>query len=259
MNNTNITFSKTELDLLNKGPKYNLHRRNKHWLTNLALETETAINKIPASDRDYLRKQAPDHLTKLKSQHQAHITPTHHSEYKTLRSIKTKLQDKDATIASADKGNSLVILPTQQYNTTVQHNSTTQQYKTSWTTTTSKPPHPTQQKTTRTKSEKTINRSTTLIPQDYRWRLIIPNPSAPTIKGLIKLHKTDQPIRPVVNWRNAPAYKLARHFSLITPHAPLPNTFNIKNTSKLIQELQLLPLTSQTCTPTSQSHKQNIS
>ena len=49
---------------------------------------------------------------------------------------------------------------------------------------------------------------------------------------------------PFVNWRNAPAYKLARHFfSLITRYAPLPNTFNIKNTSRLIQDLQQTPIT----------------
>jgi hypothetical protein len=69
-----------------------------------------------------------------------------------------------------------------------------------------------------------------------------PQTFSPTIRGLIKLHKTDQPILPVVNWRNSPAYKLARHFaSKITQFAPLPNTFNIKNTTKLIQELQQTP------------------
>jgi hypothetical protein len=229
-----------ELDL-NKGPKYNLHKRNKQWLTNLALETETAINKLPASDRDYLRKQASDHLTELKSQHQTHTTPTHHSEYRTLRSIKTKLQENDATIASADKGNSLVILPTQQYNTKIQYFIDNNNFQTS----TSDPT-----KNYQSQIRKPINCSTTLIPQDYRWRLVNLNPSAPTIKGLIKLHKTDQRIRPVVNWRNAPAYKLARHFSsLITHHAPLPNTFNIKNTSRLIQELQHTPTSSTIQTP----------
>jgi len=34
------------------------------------------------------------------------------------------------------------------------------------------------------------------------------NLSAPSIKGLIKIHKPDQPIRPVVNWRNIPKTKL---------------------------------------------------
>jgi hypothetical protein len=65
------------------------------------------------------------------------------------------------------------------------------------------------------------------------------NPSALTIKGLIKLHKADQPIRPVVNWRNAPAYKLARLFTdKLNLLAPLPNAFNIKNAQNLLRNLE---------------------
>jgi hypothetical protein len=33
--------------------------------------------------------------------------------------------------------------------------------------------------------------------------------SPPTLKAQLKLHKTDIPIRPVINNRTAPAYKLA--------------------------------------------------
>jgi len=39
------------------------------------------------------------------------------------------------------------------------------------------------------------------------------NPSAPSIKGLIKIHKTDQPIHPVINWCNASAQKLSKLFT----------------------------------------------
>jgi hypothetical protein len=63
-----------------------------------------------------------------------------------------------------------------------------------------------------------INSSKTLVPQDTRGKYINMNPFAPTIKGLIKLHKQDQPIRPVVNWRNAPAYKLSRLFTQKVNH-----------------------------------------
>jgi hypothetical protein len=36
------------------------------------------------------------------------------------------------------------------------------------------------------------------------------NPTTPKIKVLIKIHKEDSPIRPVVISKEAPAYKLAR-------------------------------------------------
>jgi hypothetical protein len=54
-------------------------------------------------------------------------------------------------------------------------------------------------KTFQNQIRKTINNSTTLITQDSKWKYINLNPSVPTIKGLIKLYKIDQPIRPVVN------------------------------------------------------------
>jgi hypothetical protein len=64
------------------------------------------------------------------------------------------------------------------------------------------------------------------------------NPSAPTIKGLIKVHKPEHPIRPVVNWLGAQAYKLARLFTQkVRQLAPLPNRYDIENTRDLIKKL----------------------
>jgi len=69
------------------------------------------------------------------------------------------------------------------------------------------------------------------------------NSSAPSIKGLNKQHKPDQPIRPVVNWKNSPAYKLSKFFTeKIHCLTPLPNAFNIKNTQELIKNLKDTPL-----------------
>jgi hypothetical protein len=151
-------------------------------------------------------------------------------EAKTIRSIKSKLHSYNTTITHADKENSIVILPTQQYNPKLQefilqnhtHNPT---------------------KTLQSQVRKTLNNSKILIPQDSRWKYTNMNPSATTIKGLIKVHKPGQPIRPVVNWRNAPAYHLARSFTQKTRQiAPLPNTYNIENTRELIHTLKHTPI-----------------
>jgi len=51
------------------------------------------------------------------------------------------------------------------------------------------------------------------------------NPTAPTMRGLVKLHKEDIPIRPIINWRNAPGYKLAKMLAgKLTSYIPLPFT-----------------------------------
>jgi hypothetical protein len=83
-----------------------------------------------------------------------------------------------------------------------------------------------------------------MINTNTKWKYINLNSSAPSIRGLIKIHKTDQPIRPIVNWRNAPAYKLAKLLShTIQEYTLLPYTFNISNTTQLIHQLKQTPIT----------------
>jgi hypothetical protein len=58
----------------------------------------------------------------------------------------------------------------------------------------------------------------------------------------MKMHKNHCPIWPVINWKNAPAYKLARLPSkLITLHIPLPYIYNITNISHLMEDITEIP------------------
>jgi len=211
VNKSNIPFSETEMTLLQKGLKYNLHTKCRDWLKNLALEAETAVSHLPIADRDVYRKLVAERITTLHQNSKHPPTPNTQQETK---SIQSKLQSNNATITRADKGNTLVIIPTEQY-----YDSKMQDFIKA-NNLLSTPTDPT--KTYQTSVRKTINSSKTLIPQDTRWKYINMNPSAPTIKGLIKLHKQDQPIRPVVNWRNAPAYKLAQLFTKKVGHVAPP-------------------------------------
>jgi hypothetical protein len=69
------------------------------------------------------------------------------------------------------------------------------------------------------------------------------NPSTPTIKDLIKIQKPNQPICSTVNWQNGPAYKLSKLSThKISQLIPLPYTFNLKNTTQLIQAFKETPL-----------------
>jgi len=113
--NTYIKFTGRESLLLNKGPKHNLHTKRADWLTNLALETETAITQLPPSDQEFYRKQVADRIETLhKREHQTRSKHTH-LEIHTTKSMQSKLKRNQATIAKADKGNSLVIFHTDQY------------------------------------------------------------------------------------------------------------------------------------------------
>jgi len=133
-----------------------------------------------------------------------------------------------------NKGNSIVIQPTHQYETKIQNFILNYNSRT----TTRDPTNIFQ-----THIRQTINETRTLTPRDSRWNYIKMNTSGPSIKGLIKLYKPDQQIRPVVNWKNDPAYRLSKLFTEKIHHlTPLPNAFNIKNIQELIQNLNDTPL-----------------
>jgi hypothetical protein len=107
-------------------------------------------------------------------------------------------------ITCVDKGNTLVVLPTPQYEKKIEKFLNNNQFHSTATDPTN---------TFQTQVRKTLKLSKTLIPKDSRCRYTIMNTSAPSIKGLIKIHKQDQPIRPLVNWHKAPAYQLSRLFT----------------------------------------------
>ena len=68
------------------------------------------------------------------------------------------------------------------------------------------------------------------------------NPTTPTIRGLIKIHKKEAPIRPIINWKNAPAYRISKLLvKKLQSYIPLPYTFNVPNTTSLIQDLTNIP------------------
>jgi hypothetical protein len=71
-----------------------------------------------------------------------------------------------------------------------------------------------------------------------KWKLKSLSPTPPVIKGLIKLHKEMNPIRPVVNMCSSPSYKLAGFVSKCLRNILcLPFSFNVKNSPQLIHDL----------------------
>ena len=107
------------MKLLNKGLKYNLSHKLKHWLSNLALEAEAAITLLHTHEQEYGRYQVAHNLQKLYRHHnekRAMPDKTTQNECRIIHQIKKKLTDENATITKADKGNSIVILYIDDYN-----------------------------------------------------------------------------------------------------------------------------------------------
>jgi len=121
-------------------------------------------------------------------------------ERQIIHKIKNKLILNKAIITKADKGNTVVIIYQQEYqnkirdfivnNNLITINDPTKNFQ--------------------KKIRNVLNECQIVTHKDEKWKYVNLNPSAPSIRGMIKIHKTGAPIRPVINWRNAPAYKLAK-------------------------------------------------
>ena len=84
------------MTLLNKELKYNLHSKKDDWIKkNLALEAETAIDRLPEPDRDYCRWQTANRIHALYTTKRVILTSDWKAktELKTLKNIKAKLKE----------------------------------------------------------------------------------------------------------------------------------------------------------------------
>jgi len=74
-----------------------------------------------------------------------------------------------------------------------------------------------------------------------KWKIMNLNPTAPTLRGLLKVHKEGAPIKPVVNRKNTTAYNLAQMLEIVlSSHTP-PFTYNVKNKVQLMDDLLKIP------------------
>jgi hypothetical protein len=72
------------------------------------------------------------------------------------------------------------------------------------------------------------------------------NPSA-SIHGTIKLHKQEKPIRPIVNWKDSPGYKLAKYLhTILNATLQLPDVFNVQNSGTLAHSLKQIQINKNT-------------
>jgi hypothetical protein len=68
-------------------------------------------------------------------------------------------------------------------------------------------------------------------------------PKSTTHIRMIKPHKPPNPIRPTVNWKGSPSYKLAKFItSKLKEIIQLPNIYNIQNSTNLIENLNKLEI-----------------
>jgi predicted glycosyltransferase involved in capsule biosynthesis len=108
-NYTNIQFTHDEIQLLNKGLKYNLHYKNKKWIETLALEAETAITNLDINNQNYYRHAVAKKIKEISKNNQINNKKTK-EEWKQIMNIKNKIDTNRLIITRADTRKTLVIL-----------------------------------------------------------------------------------------------------------------------------------------------------
>ena len=123
-------------------------------------------------------------------------------------------------IVKADKGRTCVILYTSDYTNKVQtflNNNNFQKL----------PKDPTGK---HQKSIIKVLQQCNLIGNKKQMKFLIQTkPQPPTLKAQIKIHKPDNPIRPIVNNINAPAYKISKYLvNKLNDHLNLKYYYNVR-------------------------------
>lgn len=232
VNHSNINFTRDELDILNKGLKHNFPPSS--WKSNLineVLNAETAVNVVKDDQvktviRHVIDRKV-DNVSKLNANKKfRRIVP---NEKTVIESIKDKLIENKCLITKADKGQSLVVMNTADYidkvNSFIANNDITQLND-----------DPTAKFHQSIKA--ILNRTNCLLTKSEIRQLKMMNPRVPFLRGLPKLHKTDIPVRPLVNFTTAPSYKLAKKLDrILRNNIKLHNSYSIKNSFEVAQLL----------------------
>ena len=86
--------------------------------------------------------------------------------------------------------------------------------------------------------QQTIKQSNTLIDKHTQKYLTNIKPRAPRLNVCLKTHMEGIPIRPIVNNKQAPSYKIAKFLNKKLSHlVNLPHTYNVRNSQELAEEL----------------------
>jgi hypothetical protein len=115
--------------------------------------------------------------------------------------MKEKIMNNDLIITKADKGKTIVIMEQNKYEKFIQEFLIDNKY-------TTLQHDPTKQCQ---RSIMIINTCNMKTQKQNKHKFYNPNPRAPTICATIKINKNPIRIRPIINWTNAPAYRLAVH------------------------------------------------
>jgi hypothetical protein len=232
INLSNTNFTNEQLNTLSMGPNYALEREPKKYLNNLIIETEQAIRQLEPRIQDAFRHIATRKIKHLMTVNRCNAL--HKRLQYNINQIKKTLRDNNLTTVKADKAKAIVVISKELLEEKVMDFLTENNIQAL-----SRDPTDYFHKQT----QQAIQKCNLLIDkQTQRYYLNI-KPTAPQLKVRIKTHKGNNPIRPVINNTQAPAYKLAKYMNKrLKDLINLPYTYNVQNSREIANELANLTI-----------------
>jgi hypothetical protein len=232
INLSNIHLSKEQLNTLSLGPNYAIEKEPKTYLNNLIIDTEMAIRQLEPKIQNTYRHIAARKIKHITNTNRCNIL---HKRYQyNMRQIKKTLKNNNLTTVRADKAKAIVIINKEdlriKVNNFIRDNNI----------------HPLSKDPTeyfQKQIQQAIQKCNLLIDKHAHKYYLNIKPAAPQLNVYLKTHKENQPIRPIINNTQAPAYNIAKHMNRRLKNLiNLPYTYSALNSQEVAEELTSLVL-----------------
>lgn len=208
--------------ILKKGPRY-IFRKNIN-LKDLIPKIETLLEKIPSKAIDKLRSKTQNRVEKAINNHNYNSR----EEMKIIKEIK---DNNNIVILHTDKTNKIAVMDRNEYNEKMQDaiNSINAE------------------EINKDPTDNINNKVKELAknpnwPQGEKLDIVNKTPIAPIMFGKIKDHKNPMKMRPIVNKRTAPTYKLENYMKTIYAKLLPQSDKMIKSTKEFIDKIRNLKI-----------------
>jgi hypothetical protein len=215
------------------GLQYSLGKPLKIYWMNLIIETERAIKLLDSKLQNAYRILVSRKLKQICNSN-SNIKATQKRHLYIVNKIERKLLTGNAMLAQADKGRTTVIIYKELYTNKV-HNFLTENNI--------QPLQKNPINKDRKHIQETLKQKNLIFNNKHVKYLLQKSPTPPTLNAQLKLHKPNIPIRPVVNNKNAPTYKIAKKLSDILKQCLyLDNSYNTINSTSLANDMVKLTI-----------------
>jgi hypothetical protein len=196
-NLSNIKFNKEALDILETGLNYAFESQPEHFIRDLIIDTENAIQHVDNNLHNTYRFLTGQRIKQIMTSNTLNIL--HKTKMHIAKRIRNKIIQHNLTIAKADKGKTNTIIDKNSYRHKVLEFLQDNHYERL-----QKDPTDLYHKQTRN----AMQDSNLII--DTHEEMSNTNKTICSQAKCLKLHKDKEPIRPVVNDIQAPTYKVSK-------------------------------------------------